>query len=478
MAYFFPLLLLPVKRHHHTLFYVLFSCITLLWGINWWANRSVFMDEANVARNLFELGFTDLFIAPLRYEQYAPPVYLTVTKALGELLGYGERILRLPALASGLMAVGVLWRCGKAQGLGYCALLPIALAWANPTLLRYVGEVKPYATDLLWAALILWAGFRQRGWSVLQWGLFGAVAVWSSLPAVFGLAGLGLAKNLSILRSRSVDDRWFAIVALWLSAFLPLYLLILQPSTVDPYLIGYHADYFIRIPDTDYSWSRLLTLCFTPVKVAFGFTAVAGSVGLFALAIGTWRLDWQQRSLLLGPTLLAFVAAALQQYSLLPRLLLFCLPGLWLTASFGTAYLSSVSNRSVNVAIISAWVLVVGGTNVVRHYWTPLQFSDGRKLAKIAASSTVDVVIDRSAIPVWKYYRAVHPQHCGSEKSYQTGDITQIAPTGSYWQVFDVLTTPGVREKVNHDSRWAIENGFNVSVDSCFRSLVLKCEKL
>ena len=44
-------------------------------------NRDISMDEANVARNLFERDFAGL-LKPLFYEQFAPPVFLWIEKAV------------------------------------------------------------------------------------------------------------------------------------------------------------------------------------------------------------------------------------------------------------------------------------------------------------------------------------------------------------------------------------------------------------
>ena len=101
--------------------FVLLAAGLLLWGINLLYGRPLFLDEANVVRNLYDRSYTDLF-RPLDYEQYAPPLYLVTTKFLADLLGYREMVLRLPALLGGLMAVIGVLATGKslAWGTGYC----------------------------------------------------------------------------------------------------------------------------------------------------------------------------------------------------------------------------------------------------------------------------------------------------------------------------------------------------------------------
>src|SRR5690606_20568037 len=64
-------------------------------------NRNLIIDEANVARNIAERGFAALAL-PLDYAQYAPPVFLWITKFFTMLFGMGEMALRLYPLLCGI----------------------------------------------------------------------------------------------------------------------------------------------------------------------------------------------------------------------------------------------------------------------------------------------------------------------------------------------------------------------------------------
>jgi hypothetical protein len=57
-------------------------------------NRNLIIDEANIVRNLAERDFAGLTL-PLKYEQYAPPVFLWIEKLASLLFGYGEKAMRL-----------------------------------------------------------------------------------------------------------------------------------------------------------------------------------------------------------------------------------------------------------------------------------------------------------------------------------------------------------------------------------------------
>lgn len=60
------------------------SAIILLGGIIlrlhvYLSNRSLIIDEANLARNVVEGNWLQ-FLQPLKYEQYAPPIFLCLSK--------------------------------------------------------------------------------------------------------------------------------------------------------------------------------------------------------------------------------------------------------------------------------------------------------------------------------------------------------------------------------------------------------------
>ncbi len=65
------------------------------------ASGSLMLDEANLARNLAELDFAGLW-QHLKYEQYAPPIFMTLSKAICLTAGYSELSLRFIPLLSGI----------------------------------------------------------------------------------------------------------------------------------------------------------------------------------------------------------------------------------------------------------------------------------------------------------------------------------------------------------------------------------------
>ena len=408
--------------------WVLTAAGLLLWAVNLAHERPLFIDEANVVRNLYDRSYAGLFL-PLDHAQYAGPGYLVLTKFLAELLGYHEWVLRLPAFAGGLLAVFGLWRASGSILSGYARLLPLALLFSNPTVLRYVTEVKPYGLDLGIAACLLAFYLRPRPPSLITWTVLGALLPWFSLPAVFVLAAIGLVRLYQ-------DRRWLLVIGGWLLSFGLLYVVTLRPSVGSGYLVAYHQEYFFPTQLSIDSVARLGRICWRYLRLSFGFTVVAilwgaGSQVIAALQFPRWNV-------LLLPLLIVVGVSAFQFYSLIDRLILFVLPGVWLHAARGADYVAGLAAKQ-GVPYRYAWglltVVALGGTQNWRYVLPPLETSDARRLAAYATEP--NAYADRSAEPVLDYYLRIDPQRTATA---ELRPATTYPSDESYTVLFDVTT--------------------------------------
>lgn len=460
----------------NTLWWVTCGLITagiLLWLINWWAGRPLFLDESNVARNLYDRSFAGLF-SPLDYRQYAPPLYLVLAKACGELFGYGERSLRIPSLLGGLLAVWSLVAAGRALKLGWWGLLPLALLFVNPVVLRYAAEVKPYALDLGIAAVVLAWGVSERrpGWWT---AILGAVAVWASLPAIFVLASVGVYRFLPPLFNPSHRTSgparmvWLLNGVIWLASFALLYFLVLSPSVGSKYLNQYHGAYFFPVPGQEAFLQDGLRLLNGFFRLSFGFTSLAIGFGWVVAAAVFWH---KKQTWLLLPTGLVIGASAFGQYSLIPRLLLFVLPGWWLLAAVLGKRVSARFPGWGTWAFALSSLLVCGGTNVVQHYFRPQIFSDSRRLVRELEPGYTPV-LHHGAVPAYDYYYRIHPTAPPQFTALGEGHLQNAVLPGNYVLLYDVLTQGNIRESVQQDSLWAAARGCEVRSVALFRAKAL-----
>ncbi|MBC7374771.1 MAG: glycosyltransferase family 39 protein, partial [Frankiales bacterium] len=124
----------------------------------WFGGRSLWLDEALIARSLVSRDYVGLVSSPLQGDQAGPVLWLWSTRLSLDLFGDGERALRLVPLLGGLAALVLTWRMAKR--LLPDVLVPVALLVTvlSPSLLYFSNEVKPYSVDVaVCLALILLA---------------------------------------------------------------------------------------------------------------------------------------------------------------------------------------------------------------------------------------------------------------------------------------------------------------------------------
>ena len=448
--------------------YLVVALGLFLWVFTLAHDRPLFLDEANLARNLYDRSFAGLF-SPLDHEQYAPPLYLLFAKALAELFGYREWVLRLPAFLGGLLGIVALIGAGRALKLGEWTALPLALLFVNPTVLRYVTEFKPYGLDLGLAAAILWAQLRWPKGATGWWLVAGVVLPWLSLPSVFVLAAVGLVR---IHR----DWRFAGVAAVWATSFGVLYWTVLRSAVGSDYLNTFHAAYFLPAPTNPEALRQISFQLYGILRLSYGFTVVSLVFGGFVLLYALFIPALRRYMWLLLPLAVALFASAFRFYTLIDRMLLFALPGVWLLTAL------AVRHGYYRLASAPQWVLLItvlvalGGSNIYRAVLYPYQYSDGRWLANLTRETDVPYVVDPSAAPVLDYYLRVKPELSEDQRLMPGVEDESGFKTGGRW-LYDNAGDPGIRREIDKRMKWAAERGCRTSYEerSGSGSLRIKC---
>lgn len=154
----------------------------------WW-------DEAFVAVNLLRRGFLDL-LRPLDYGQVCPPLFLWAELAAVRLLGFSEWTLRLFPLGCAVASVPLFAFAAGRVFTGVPRLAAVAVFAVSYHPIRHAADVKPYASDLLVALVVLAVtldGLRRpehsRAGRLWLLALFAPLALSLSHPSVFAVAG-------------------------------------------------------------------------------------------------------------------------------------------------------------------------------------------------------------------------------------------------------------------------------------------------
>jgi hypothetical protein len=258
--------------------------------------RSLWADEAMLALNIVERDLAGMF-QPLAYDQGAPIGFLLVEKLFNITLGKHEFALRLFPLLVGLLSLWLFYLLLKRFTHGMSALVPLALFAFNPRLIYYSSEVKQYVLDvavtiilLLSAAPVFSASPRKKDYAWLT--VAGVVALWFSHPALFVLAGIGIALVLIAIRRRDHSSLWLAarIGVVWLLTIVFLYLLILKDLSQNAYMREYWQGGFLPLPPwSDPGW--FVKALNENIGIQFGIPYAVFLV-FFLMLVG-WLVSWR-----------------------------------------------------------------------------------------------------------------------------------------------------------------------------------------
>ncbi len=318
----------------------------------WW-------NEAFLAVNFLRRNFTAL-LRPLDYGQVAPIGFLWAELAVVETLGFREWTLRLVPLVGGLLALVAFRRLALAAAPGLGGLLAVAILAASYHPIRLAAEVKPYATDLLVAAMLLalavgWLRQRRNLRPLVALAGLVPLALGVSHPAVFVAGGLTLALALPAWRAGpGARWAWLALGIGTVATFGGIYAVQTGAQSAAT-LAGMRAYWSDAFPPLD-TPSRLpgwLVATHTGRMLAYpgggdggGSTATALLV-IVGVAALLRRGDRAVLAALLAPFALTLVAAALRRhpYGGHPRVTQHLAPALCLLTGLGLAAIGARLRR-------------------------------------------------------------------------------------------------------------------------------------
>lgn len=322
--------------------------------VEWFHCRDLMMDEVNVVRNIFERPYDGLF-RPLAYEQFAPPLFLSMVKATSTLGGFSEMSLRLFPILCSILSLFVFYRlvlvfAGK-RSLWY----PLAIFSFAEIYIQYANDVKQYSSDILVSLLLVFLAVKRGLFSssrfqfFLQWSLIGMIAVWLSMPSIFILTGVGISLFIQAYNDRQTRYYLPLIGAgiLWMLSFAGYYWLLLRHQIASEYLQLFHAPYFLNLSNgKDLFDSHNIGL------MAAFFSSAIGSgrhfpffLNLALLLVGFYsilRNNATKGLVLLIPIFCFLAAVVTHRFTLLPRVGLFVMPILLIVVGVGLEALLTI----------------------------------------------------------------------------------------------------------------------------------------
>lgn len=441
--------------------------------IMFFQNRDLIIDEANVVRNIYERGFIGL-LKPLSYEQYAPPLYLWSLEICSYFFGYSETAMRLVALLCGIGSMFAFWWLLRKIMPDNSLWLPLGLLSFAPILIKYSTEVKQYGPDAF-VAIIL-AGLAMnidifktpKKTFVLKWMLYGSIAVWASQPSVFILAAIGfyyftecaLRKNWNFIPLLAL------IGLVWLAQFGVYYELILKAQINSGYLQQYHQEYFLfATPSSKQEWHHNWIRIRELLNNTAGYSQESLYLCSAFIVVGVLSLLRKSVSLfvlLCFPVMLTLLAAALNQFSLIERVVIFILPFIMLLAGLGFAQLMRIPLKTIQV------IGVVLGINMLWNYNKKELFYEKALFQELTAGLNYilqnggngkEIYVDCASRDTYIYYTQIHPdksKYARLEGAYlfdwEAENFKEIASKINTQRSFFIFTGGAAEQRKRHIS--------------------------
>lgn len=395
----------------------------LLRFVVYFQNRSLIIDEANLARNIVEKD-PSAFFQSLDYQQYCPPIFLLFSKLNIGLFGVNEYALKILPLAAGnllLVLFGILVRRLIKEPLIqiylFCLLSFSTLA------LRYSTELKQYSSDAAITLGLLFLAFqyKEKKWTLkigALWALGGCLALWTSMPSIFVLAAIGCSFLYQAWnRDKKIPLMLVAVGVCWVACFGLYFLTILYQDSTSDALQDYHHNFFFNFLPTNFQELSLdfnlilglMTSVADPTAVGLIFSLLLLGIGMVVLI----KKDKFTALLLMLPILFALIASHLTLYSLIPRLSLFIIPLFMLLVGVGLEFVWQKKNQSIQLICCIAMFISVINKEGYRFFWTKMEFEDSKTvLAYLNKHRTPNALIfvQHDAVPAFTFYNNLHDQ--------------------------------------------------------------------
>jgi hypothetical protein len=326
----------------------------------------------------------------------------------------------------------------EASGAGL--LTALALFAFNPRLIYYSSEVKQYIVDMAMTILLLLiavpvfdASPRKKDFAWLT--LAGLIALWFSHPALFVLAGIGLALIIIYLRKRDYSNLRLVIGMglLWILDIILLYFLILKDLSQNAYMREYWQGAFLPMPPwSDSSWfMRSLN---ENIGIQFGIPYAVLFVFLIML-IGWVVLFFQNQNYAIAFVcilLITLTASALQLYPVFERMILFLVPiGLILIGVAIQAFYQRLHKYQIlgalSVLLVAGYLIYGPLVTSIQNFIEPKYFEHIRPTMEHLRASWKDgdaMYVSYGALPAFRFYAPFYglesvPYELGRREDYQ-----------------------------------------------------------
>lgn len=363
--------LVPRTLRSSALILVLVGIGVVLRVAQYFANRSLWVDEATLALNIIDRPLGGL-TKPLDFNQGAPIGFLLVEELISRALGFSEYALRFFPLVCGLLSIPLFVWLARRVLSPLAAPLAVLLFVVADGLIYYSSEVKPYEGDVAAAVGLLAAGtllardVRMSGARALVIAVGGLALIALSFPAAFMVAAIAgtLAVRLAFNWREGFSSSVALAVLSWILASIAIAIFGLTKSGQIRESFEAGSGLFLGVTGSPLHGVNVMG---TNVAAAIGFLqerpfSHLEKIALLCAVVGLLGLLRQNRthlSMLVAPVVLLLAASAAQLYPISLRTELFLLPTVILLIAEGIAQLVQWTPRSWRIGVALVLVLAV-----------------------------------------------------------------------------------------------------------------------
>jgi len=386
-------------------------------------NRNLFIDEANVARNIFERTYAEL-LSPLNYEQYAAPLFVWLLKFSTQCLGYSEYAYRIFPLLAGIGALYTGMLLFK-EFVSFKALwYPLFFLASFFVFVRFSGELKQYGSDMLLTNLLVLLSLKTDILKItslrfiLLLGIVGSLAIWLSMPVVFILFSVGVYYFVVCINAKNYKKLLplFTVAFIWLLQFLTYYITVLKQQANSDYLQNYHAGFFIHLlPHTKDECLHNWYLMRDQLITIGGGTFLAWTFNLALMIWGAYALIKQKKAiaiLIILPLVVTYFASAFHQYAFVERLMLFIMPLLMVLLVYGLQQLLNLNLWPVFLVTVIVCILNGANHQNLDLFYKQMQFEEITSELEFVKQNGItgnQLYVNHGARPAFIYYTQIHP---------------------------------------------------------------------
>ncbi|MCB9252330.1 MAG: hypothetical protein H6605_07660 [Flavobacteriales bacterium] len=322
--------------------------------VQFFYNRSIWLDEASLSLNILKRSFSGLF-QPLDYIQVAPILFLQFEKMFSFLIPNSELGFRLLPLLFFIGSVYVFFKISSGIFKNKLIIaISLILFLLNPKIIYYSSEVKQYMCDVFFTLWMYYLVKNPPGSKVKKYSYLavsGLVFIYFSNIAPFVLVASGILVLLDNFHKKDLQlVNLFAVSLVWAIGFLVYYFAFVYEHPSLKSQIFYFTDFGAFMPQNPFSAEFVN---FFRSKYEMYFSKLLPDLlilPVFFIAGAYYLLKVKRSGLLLFffiPVLIHLILSSLKMYPFNLRLVLYTGPILILIVSAGFEYLFSIKPRYI-----------------------------------------------------------------------------------------------------------------------------------